>query len=96
MVSKMQKTFTESHRGLLCVLFWLFESLLVAAVVTAFCTDRHKRSPLDEAAGLTFWFAFIGMFIVSFILRRECRRLAVIGWLSLFMSFWSLALFPAL
>ena len=96
-VSKMQKGFTESHRRLLCLLFWVFESLLVAAVVTAFCTaDRHKISPLDDAVGLTFWFAFIGMFVVSFMLRRQCRRLAITGWWSLFISFWSFAFFPVL
>ena len=84
----------ESHRPLLYVLFCLFETLLVASVVILFCIDPRRRSGIDDAAGLTFWFAFIGLFIVCFILRRACRRLAVIGWLTLFAGFWSLALFP--
>ena|SRR5437879_6260083 len=93
-VSKMSKAFTDSHRTLLYVLFFLFETLLVASVVVLFCTDPRRRSGVDDAAGLTFWFAFVGLFIVCFILRRACRRLTVIGWLSLFAGFWSLALFP--
>jgi hypothetical protein len=93
-VSSMSQTFTESHRHLLIVLFWLFELLLVAAVATIFCIDSRRWSPVQDAAGLTFWFAFIGLFTVSFVLRRTCRRLAIIGWFSLFLGFWSLALLP--
>src|SRR3954466_15779498 len=74
----MNKGFADSHRSLLWVLWFLFESLLIAAVVTAFWMDNHRRSSLDDAAGLTFWFALIGLFTVSFILRRVCRYLAII------------------
>lgn len=90
----MSKEFADSHRDLLRVLWCLFEVLLIVAVVTAFCLDHHRRSSLDDAVGLTFWFAFVGLFTVSFILRRACRRLANIGWISLFIGFWSLALMP--
>lgn len=93
----MSQAFTESHRHLLLILFWVFESLLTGAVVTLFCVmDPHRISPLEEAAGLTFWFAFVGLFIVSFVLRNVCRRLANLGWISLFVGFWSLALFPSI
>lgn len=93
----MRTSITESHRTLLYVLFCLFESLLVASVlVLAFTEDRHRVSPWSDAAGLTFWFSFVGLFTVCFILRRAVRRLAVIGWLTLFAGFWFLALMPTL
>ena len=90
----MSQSFTESRRQLLYVLFWLFESLLVVTVVIGLSIDRRKSPDLAEAAGLTFWFVFLGLFTVSFVLRRACRRLAILGWVSLFAGFWSLALLP--
>ena len=91
----MRTSLADSHRGLLYVLFGLFETLLVASVIVLACTDSRRRLPISDAAGLTFWFAFVGLFIVCFILRRGARRLAVIGWLTLFGGFWYLALTPA-
>ena len=90
----MSQAFTESYRQLLYVLFWLFETLLVAVVVIVFCIDPRKSPGVAEAAGLTYWFAFLGLFAASFIVRRTCRRLAVIGWISLLVWFWSMALWP--
>jgi len=79
---------------LLYVLFSLFEALLVTSVVALYCTDPRGNPVLDDAAGLTFWFAFFGLLTVTFILRKTARRLAVVGWLSLFGGFWSLAMHP--
>lgn len=85
----------KSHRMLLYVLFWLFELLLVSAAgLLGFVADRHGAWMFEDAAGLTFLFAFIGLFIVSFILRNSCRRLAVVGWLTLFVGFLGMALLP--
>jgi len=75
-------------------LFGLFESLFLASVVIAFCLDPRSRPGIEDAAALAFWFAFIGLLVVSFILRRARRRLAVIGWLTLFLGTLSLMLFP--
>ena len=85
---------TDAHGSLLCVLFCLFESLFLTSVLIAFCLDPRRRSGIEGASGLAFWFAFIGLFVVSFILRRAHRRLAVIGWLTLFLGILSLMLFP--
>ncbi len=90
----MRTSITDSHRPLLYVLFCLFEMLLIASVVVLACTDPRRGLPVTDAAGLTFWFAFVGLFVVCFILRRSVRRLAVIGWLTLFVGFWFLALMP--
>jgi len=90
----MSTSIADSHRGLLYVLFCLFETLLVASVVGLFCIDPRSGSGIDAGAGVTFWFAFVGLFTVSFMLRRAARRVAVIGWLSLFGAFWSIALSP--
>ena len=93
----MRTSITESHRTLLYVLFCLFETLLVASVIVlALTEDRHIVSPSSEAAGLMFWFSFVGLFTVCFILRRAVRILAVIGWLTLFGGFWFLASVPTL
>jgi len=88
--------FAESHRTLLCVLFGLFESLFLASVVILECLDLRKRPLIEDATGFAFWLAFIGLLIVCFILRRASRRVAVIGWLSLFVGFWFFALMPVL
>jgi len=90
----MRTAITESHRTLLYVLFALFETLLLSSVIVLLCTHPRRGLPITDAAGLTFWFAFVGLFAVCFILRRACRRLAVIGWLTLFVGFWGLALMP--
>jgi hypothetical protein len=90
----MNPAFIESRRHLFYILFFLFESLFLAAVTVGFCVDPRKSPGIGEAAGLTFWFAFIGLFTISLILRRACRRLAVIGWISLFIGFWSMAMLP--
>jgi hypothetical protein len=92
----MSTSKTDSHRALLYVLFCLFETLLIASVVLiAFFLDSHRDSLVNEAAGITFWFSFVGLFTTCFFLRRVARRLAVIGWLTLFIGFWGLALVPA-
>jgi len=90
----MRTPIADSHRALLYVLFGLFEALLVGSVVLLLLTDHRKALAYDDAAGLAFWFAFIGQFSVCFILRKVARRLAVIGWLTLFAGFWSLSLMP--
>jgi len=92
----MRTSVTDSHRTLLYVLFALFEVLFVASVIVLACIDPRRGLPVSDAAGLTFWFTFVGLFIVSFILRRVARKLAVIGWLTLFGGFWGLALMPVL
>src|SRR5689334_12561215 len=94
--SKMNKSFVESHRGLLYVRYCMYEALVVATVTALVCKGYHHRSPFDDVVGWTFWFAFVGLLAVSLILRREARRLAVLGYISLFLGFWSSALFPAL
>lgn len=81
---------------MLITLFYLFEVLLVASVATEFCVDPPVESAVDLAAGFTFWLAFIGQLIVCFLLRRVARRHAVIGWITMFVIFWSLLLFPRL
>ncbi len=92
----MRPHLTDSHRQLLYVLFWLFEFLLIASALVLVLTDPRQNPPASEVAGLTFWFAFVGLFTVSFILRRAARRFAVIGWVSLFVGFWGLAAIPIL
>jgi hypothetical protein len=92
----MSKTMAENHRTLLCVLFWLFESLVVAAVITLLSTPSHPRSPVHEVMGFAFWVGFLGLLILSLLLRRAARRLAVLGYITLFVGFWSLAFSPVL
>ncbi len=90
----MRKALTDSRRTLFCVLFYLFEFLLAGAIVAAIGTDPRRGSAIAEAAQASFWLAFTGLLIISFVLRRARRRLAVIGWISLFVAFCSLMMFP--
>ena len=92
----MSTCFADSHRKLFCVLFWLFEALLITASITLALIDPRKDSPVSEAANFVFWLAFPGLFAVSFMLRRVVRPLAIIGWWTLFIAFWGLAAMPVL
>jgi|SRR5882724_8602456 len=92
----MRTSFTDSHRTLLYVLFWLFETLLIASLIVGACTDPRRDLIATAASGVTFCFSFIGLFAVCFALRRAAHRLAMIGWLTLLGAVcWSL-LTPAL
>ena len=62
-------------------------------MVSVFCIDPRKDLVINDAAGVTFWFAFVGLLTVSLMLRRAARRVAVFGYFSLFGAFWALALF---
>jgi hypothetical protein len=92
----MRTSITDSYRALFYVPFCLFETLFIASVIVLACTDPRRSLFVSDAVGLIFWFAFTGLFIASFILRRAGRRLAVIGWLTLFGGFWGLAFTPVL
>ena len=93
-IGVMATSITNRHRGLLSVLFFIFEALFVASVVTFTRIDIREAAVWSEAAGVTFWFSFVGLLIVSFLLRRAARHLAVIGWITLFVGFWFAALLP--
>ena len=90
----MRTSIAASHRALVYVLFYLFEMLLIASVVVLIATDPRAGLAITYTAGTTFWFAFVGLFTLSLILRKAARRLAVIGWVTLFIGFWSTVLFP--
>jgi len=92
----MRTCLADSHRGLFYVLFWLFETLLIASGTALAVIDPRRGLLVSDAAGLTFWFAFVGLFTASFVLRRAARRLAVIAWWTLFVVFWGLAAMPVL
>src|SRR6185503_611521 len=87
----MRRFTADSNRALLHVLFFLFEILLVGSVavlVSVASVERHRHLPVSDAAGIALWFSFIGQLVVCFLLRRVSRRLAVVGWLTLFGVFW--------
>jgi cell division protein FtsW (lipid II flippase) len=80
----MRTLFTDRHRDLFLVLFWIFEVLFVASMVVIFRTDSPFHPETINAAAQIVWLAsFVCLFIVSFILRRSARYLANIGWLTL-------------
>jgi len=92
----MKKFTAESYRHLLIVLFFLFETLLVASVVTIICFDLRRNPLISAAFGVVFLFSFVGQFVVSFLSIQTVPRLATIGWLSLFGSVLIELLFPRL
>jgi hypothetical protein len=79
----MKKFTAESHRHLLIVLFFLFETLFLASVVTPFYVDSRQHFLIRDAGGITFLFSFVGLLIVCFLLRRITRPFAVAGWFTL-------------
>ena len=86
---------TETHRSLLIVLFGIFETLFVGAVVVHWSVDPRRLPVLDEAAGITFWFSLLGLSIVSWLVRRSAPRLAAIGLATVLAGFVACSLLPA-
>jgi FtsH-binding integral membrane protein len=82
----MKKSTPESYRHMLVVLFWLFETMLVASVVTLLCFDRRWNPQISSAGAVIWIFSFVGQLIVCFLLRRIARPLAIVGWFTLFGS----------
>jgi hypothetical protein len=92
----MATSITNRHRGLLSVLFFIFEALFVASVVILTRIDIREMTVWTEADGVAFWFSFVGLLVVSFLLRRTARHLAVIGWITLVVGFLFAAFLPAI
>jgi hypothetical protein len=92
----MRAFLTDSYRGSLHVLFYLFEALLIASIIVLACVDPRGNLPASDAAGVAFLVSFVGLFAVCFFLRRNAHRLAIIGWLTLFVGFWYLIFTPVL
>jgi hypothetical protein len=92
----MKKFTAESQRHLLIVLFYLFETLLIASVVTHLSINPRRDLRIDDMAGITFLFAFAGQLVVCFFLRRIARPLAKLGWLTLLVTFFGMMLLTAI
>ena len=85
----------DSHRGLFYALFGIFEALFLISVVMLWCIDPRRMSRLDEAAGITFGFSFLGLSGVCWLLRRASPRLATVGFITALAGFAACALLPA-
>jgi hypothetical protein len=69
----MQGFNTNSRRHLLTVLFYLFEAMLVASLVVLCCVDPRNwmvNGGIEDAAGIAFFYSFVGQLVVCFHLRR--------------------------
>jgi hypothetical protein len=91
----MNPTFVATHRGLLHVLFALFETLYVVSIVVLWSVDPRRMSSVSDAAGITFFFSFAGLLAMWWLLRRVAPRLAGIGLLSALLGFLATMLLPA-
>jgi hypothetical protein len=91
----MKKFTAESYRHLLIVLFFLFETLLVASVLIHLSIDPRRNSPIDNMAGIAALFSTAGQLVVCFFLRRIARSLAKFGWLTVLLAFLGMMLLPA-
>ena len=89
----MSESTPDRRQSLLRVLFFSFELLLVVSFAMIFVIDPRGSPVWSDAAGFTYWYAFVGLLIVSLMLRRSARHLANIAWLTLFFSFWIAAFF---
>jgi hypothetical protein len=97
MLGVMRILFTDRHRNILVVLFWVFEGLLVASEAVNFCTDSpfHPEA-INVAAQITCMFSLVCLFVTSFLLRRSTRYLANFGWLTITMTIFLAMAFPRL
>lgn len=91
----MNRTAIDSHRSLFYGPFAIFEALLLFSLVVLCCVDPRRMSGLDDAAGIAFWFSFLGLLVVCWFLRRAASRLAVVGFITVLASFAVCALLPA-
>jgi len=92
---QMNRIPIDTHRSLFFVIFGVFEALLLGAVVVHWSVDPRGLSGLDDAAGVTFWFSFLGLSIVSWLLRRGAPRLAVVGFATVLTCFVVCSFLPA-
>jgi hypothetical protein len=83
-----------SHRGLLYALFAVFEASLWSSVIAQHLVDPLGVSGVDNAAGAAFLISFVGLFVVSWLMKRVAPRLATIGFLSPFVGFIAFTILP--
>jgi len=91
----MNRIAIDSHRSRFYALFGVFEVLLLVSVVALWCMDPRRMSGLDDAAGITLWFSFLGLSVVSWLLRRVAPRVARVGLITVVGSFIACAVLPA-
>ena len=91
----MNRIAVDSHRSLFYALFAIFEALLLVSAGVLWSVDPRRMSGMDDAAGFTFWSSFLGLSIVSWLLRRAAPRLALVGLITALASFVACALLPA-
>ena len=91
----MNRIAIDSHRSLFYGLFAIFELLLLVSVVALWRIDPRRMSGFDDAAGITFWFSFLGLSVVSWLLRRAAPRVARVGLVTVVGSFIACSLLPA-
>jgi hypothetical protein len=94
----MRTLFTDRHRDLFVVLFWIFEALFVASSATLICKDwRFQHQAFwFVVANIALMFSFVGLLVASFVLRRSAQYLANIGWLTLTGAILIMMVFPEL
>ncbi len=91
----MNRAVIDSHRSLCYALFAIFEALLLGSVVMLWCIDPRRMSGFDDAAGITFWFSFLGVSVLCWLLRDVAPRLVRVGMITLLAGFSACACLPA-
>lgn len=86
---KMKGVRAIEHRGLLYVLFTLFELLFVAAIVLMFSLDPRRYFVATDAIGITWLFSLVGLLAVSWFVRGTNPPLARLGSLTVLAGFLS-------
>jgi hypothetical protein len=77
----------NSRHGMFIILYCIFEVLFIASVIVLIDENFTWTVGWNDVGRITFWFSFIGLFVVSLLLRRSARYLAIIGWISLFAGY---------
>jgi len=91
----MKSTAKNSRRGLLYVLFTMFEMLLWSSVVLVRLVDPRGVSGVDNTVGVIFLFSLVGLLIVSWLLKRVTPRMATIGFFSVLTGFIAFMFLPS-
>jgi hypothetical protein len=76
----MQKFAINTHSTLFRVLFAIFEIVFVTSLLLMVTfDDGRKISAVADLAGVGFYFGFVGLVIVSLLLRRVAPRVSALG-----------------
>ncbi len=94
-MGEMNRVSINSRDSLLYTLFAVFELFVVTAGIALWSVDPRRVSGLDDGVGIAFWVSWVGLAVVSWLLRRAAPRVGFLGLMTVLGSLVTCAVLPA-